>query len=271
MAEQAPDRRALTLVELLVVISIVALLLAVLLPVFGQSRDVARAVACLSNVRQLSAVNMAYANDNQDFYVRTANRAGANLERWHGKRTNPWTAFESSESDLASYFGHDAQVQHCPTFEYGRDYQPGFEDGAGGYGYSNHLGARADLFLALGGAAYTPSSHYSARQSDVVSPVETVMFTDSAFIAAADPYVFFAYSACEAPYWIGGNGLMADPTIHFRHQERTNVAWADGHADSQEMSFSRGYSTWSLVTGDEATQQQVGWFGPQDNSLFDLE
>jgi prepilin-type processing-associated H-X9-DG protein len=49
------------------------------------------------------------------------------------------------------------------------------------------------------------------------------------------------------------------PTIHFRHLERANVIWCDGHANAQEMSFTRGdYGEFNL-----------GWFGPRSNELFD--
>ncbi|MFI4897053.1 MAG: type II secretion system protein [Phycisphaerales bacterium JB059] len=54
-----------TLVELLVVIAIVALLLGLLLPALGASRDSARRVACLANMRSLEIAHMAYALENE--------------------------------------------------------------------------------------------------------------------------------------------------------------------------------------------------------------
>jgi prepilin-type N-terminal cleavage/methylation domain-containing protein/prepilin-type processing-associated H-X9-DG protein len=52
-----------TLIELLVVIAIIAILAAVLLPVFSRAREAARRTKCLSNLAQLAKANMAYAND----------------------------------------------------------------------------------------------------------------------------------------------------------------------------------------------------------------
>lgn len=56
--------RGFTLVELLVVIGIVAVLIAVLLPVLGRARESARRAVCLSNLRQTGLVLQTYAGDN---------------------------------------------------------------------------------------------------------------------------------------------------------------------------------------------------------------
>src|SRR3954463_14343135 len=58
-------RRGFTLVELLVVIGVIALLMALLLPVLSRARESANQVKCLSNVRQIAAALVSYANDNR--------------------------------------------------------------------------------------------------------------------------------------------------------------------------------------------------------------
>lgn len=62
-------QKAFTLVELLVVIAIVAILAAILFPVFSAAREKARQSTCLSNIRQLGMGAVMYAQDWDDWYL----------------------------------------------------------------------------------------------------------------------------------------------------------------------------------------------------------
>src|SRR5947207_1528261 len=57
---------AFTLIELLVVIAIIAILAAILFPVFAQAREAARKTTCLSNMKQLGVGMQMYASDNDE-------------------------------------------------------------------------------------------------------------------------------------------------------------------------------------------------------------
>jgi prepilin-type N-terminal cleavage/methylation domain-containing protein/prepilin-type processing-associated H-X9-DG protein len=60
--------KGFTLIELLVVIAIIAILAAILFPVFAQAREKARAISCLSNDKQIGLAFMQYVQDNDEDY-----------------------------------------------------------------------------------------------------------------------------------------------------------------------------------------------------------
>jgi len=89
-------RRAFTLIELLVVIAIIAILAAILFPVFAQARESARTTACLSNMKQLGLGLTMYVQDYDEYYPNIyqgwGNVSGAYQEGWMWKNAiNPYT------------------------------------------------------------------------------------------------------------------------------------------------------------------------------------
>jgi prepilin-type N-terminal cleavage/methylation domain-containing protein len=69
-------RKGFTLIELLVVIAIIAILAAILFPVFSQARDKARQTTCLSNAKQVGLAVMQYQQDYDEFYPSAQKRNG---------------------------------------------------------------------------------------------------------------------------------------------------------------------------------------------------
>jgi prepilin-type N-terminal cleavage/methylation domain-containing protein len=76
------SNKGFTLIELLVVIAIIAILAAILFPVFAQAREKARQTSCLSNCKQIGLSLQMYAQD----YDETLPNAGPN---WPGNGSNP--------------------------------------------------------------------------------------------------------------------------------------------------------------------------------------
>src|ERR1043166_235409 len=88
----SPKRSGFTLIELLVVIAIIAILAAILFPVFAQAREKARSTSCLSNVRQIMTGVKMYAQDFDEmspYYGWTLNGPGGTVNPWM-EAVNPY-------------------------------------------------------------------------------------------------------------------------------------------------------------------------------------
>ncbi|HLK58292.1 MAG TPA: prepilin-type N-terminal cleavage/methylation domain-containing protein [Chthonomonadaceae bacterium] len=77
------DPRGFTLIELLVVIAIIAILAAILFPVFAQAREKARQISCLSNEKQMGLAYMQYLQDYDETFVFSV-RWGIPGQGWAG-------------------------------------------------------------------------------------------------------------------------------------------------------------------------------------------
>jgi len=68
------SRRGFTLIELLVVVAIIAILAAILFPVFAHARDAAKRANCISNLKQIALAHQMYVQDNDEvlptWYIR---------------------------------------------------------------------------------------------------------------------------------------------------------------------------------------------------------
>ena len=115
-----PRNRAFTLVELLVVISIIALLIGILLPALASARHVARVSKDLNNLRQLALGVTMYTNDNPTYPVGTLDATAAQGSVWWinlvGKAgTGPSArTLPTQDRQLTPYVGGSAEIAQSP-------------------------------------------------------------------------------------------------------------------------------------------------------------
>jgi prepilin-type N-terminal cleavage/methylation domain-containing protein/prepilin-type processing-associated H-X9-DG protein len=218
------SRRAFTLIELLVVIAIIAILAAILFPVFSQAREKARSISCLSNCKQIGNALMMYSQDYDEgmpawdagLACSTGKGAGrpipasapcpANFDR----RTY-WDAvllpYVKSGAKPTATVGSSGGVWQCPSATDRR--QPS-------YGYS--------MFLA-----YTwpqsPAYYRWPSMPQVAEPAATVFVGDGGTSGrlgrTIDFQGWYEYNCSKAPY------TRDAPQ---RHQDGANYVFCDGHA-----------------------------------------
>jgi len=196
-----PRRWAFTLIELLVVIAIIAILAAILFPVFAKARDKARQTQCLSNLKQIAHAFRMYSQD-YDLYMPPTAVSTVPL-------SPIWSAM------VAPYIKNTGLFR-CPSDSTGRYVETYSERGWLPYGYNREW------------APFSPSRNsvdYVIQLSRVIQPAMVVVVTDSVPGDVNQGFVGYIVRANISPTPINNKaGFSA------RHSDGVNIAFADGHS-----------------------------------------
>lgn len=226
-------RYGFTLVELLVVISIIALLLAIMAPALNRARDKGKAIVCRSNLHQLGLSWSLYLQDNQQrFPWCHEQRAGGIAGTWPD-----WT---NAKRRLTQYQGN-AKVWRCPA---DRGYG-GITSCFNQLGCSYVYNARANLTAYGWGLA-------NKTLASLKTPSYLTVMGDSSLITYWNCQVTLVGFMQINPGW-----------WHDRKQCLTNVVFADLHADNVLIvPTPNAYSTGGATDPKGKWTMSAGWFGP---------
>jgi len=240
-------RKAFTLIELLVVIAIIAILAAILFPVFAQAKEAAKKTVGLSNIKQQNLGAIMYSGDFDDMFVR--NQSAAN----DGHGNMYWTrAIQPYVKSWPMFRDPDDQSNPYGIWTPGSPYywDANWQNWGMGYGmnveYLNNAGGDCATFDPVLGFGLPIS------QTSVQNPAATVFSADKKNVGSdatgwfTDTYVMSpgGVEASDACTWSNGGwgvGSYGD-TINFagaaatgtgnlsiRHAGGSNVTWVDGH------------------------------------------
>lgn len=228
MTSVQPGRRwGFTLVELLVVISVIALLIGLLAPGLGGAREAARQVACGANQRQLGAAWTMYAGDHRDRVMPTAYTSeedthGGLAVYWWGDSGTADTPVNHDAGFLAPYLSMglgERSVYECPSQAWGTYAPQGpSREPTTTYGYNGYYLSPS----RTPGWSQTIQGRPWRRIGDILRPSEVMVFADSVLSGASNG-AGQALSTCllDPPkVWSGPGGVWTRngfPTTSFRH------------------------------------------------------
>jgi prepilin-type processing-associated H-X9-DG protein/prepilin-type N-terminal cleavage/methylation domain-containing protein len=208
---------AFTAIELLVVIAIMAILALLVLPALTASRESARRVQCIDNLRQLGFAAQMYWDENDDrtFPYRSGSTNGGRLYWFGWLKPGPEGNREFDPVLGALYpYVQGRGVEICPSLDYGSTiYKSKARGAAYGYGYNLYLG-QVSINLGL-----------------VPRPSDTLVLADAAQVNDFQSPATAERPLLEEFYYLDADEGQGYPNAHFRHRRQANAVFCDGHVD----------------------------------------
>jgi prepilin-type N-terminal cleavage/methylation domain-containing protein/prepilin-type processing-associated H-X9-DG protein len=212
------QKRGFTLIELLVVIAIIAILAAILFPVFAKAREKARQSNCLSNVKQIMTAHLSYCQDYDEAFCPTMPNPAAGPFLYPAA-PSPAASYKSSDGSTTGNFAtwmdivypyvKNGQVFKCPS-------NKAWTAGDCYYGYSAALGGYLRSYYLYSSYGGVPVS-----LSEVQRPSECIAVCDFAISYA----LYMTNPKDFANYAVNPTYTFVQP-----HNEGLNIGFVDGHA-----------------------------------------
>ena len=263
-----PSPSGFTLIELLVVIAIIAILAAILFPVFAQAREKARQASCLSNEKQIGNALMMYTQDFDETLPMGAWASGANQSRWYRdlypyiKNLNVYVCPNITDNPMSIAGYYVPTLYNFPRFDGDTGLYP---TSPGGYGMN------ANLFGSNGYTSKTLAEIKDAAGTFFVCDASRVT---TAVIGNYDPTTWpklqdrsTDWQVTPPTDWTGGS--TGNYTSTSSNQLRRPIA---RHSGGLNVIYCDGHAKWSKATQfiGPLSATQFGWpYGHPNNSWDD--